>query len=267
MIIHAHIIIYNEQRILPYLLSHYQGFCDKIFIYDNNSTDASESIYRACPIVEAQKFEFTQSKIDETDYLRIKNNCWKNSDADFVIVCDADEFLVSDNILTSLSYCRRHGITLPPVTGFQMVAEKMPVYDVQTPYLIDLIYQGVPLPEKLNKSIIFNPREITEINYLAGCHQCMPEGNICRVASRDAIHRVSDETMDYPPFMLWHYKYIDREYIKERHRIYNSRLSQFNRLRGYGAEYAGSDADIDKLINHYQAMADVCHVEPIGNMQ
>ena len=45
MIIHAHILAFNEEKILPFILDYYSKICDKIYIYDNISTDSSDDIY------------------------------------------------------------------------------------------------------------------------------------------------------------------------------------------------------------------------------
>lgn len=44
MIIHAHILAWNEEKILPFTLDYYSSFCEKIFIHDNMSTDSSDDI-------------------------------------------------------------------------------------------------------------------------------------------------------------------------------------------------------------------------------
>mgnify|MGYP003885661107 CR=1 FL=1 len=42
--IHLYSICYNEQVMLPHFIDHYSSFCDKLFIYDNFSTDLSSDI-------------------------------------------------------------------------------------------------------------------------------------------------------------------------------------------------------------------------------
>jgi len=46
MKIHAYIIAWNEEKILPFTLDYYSKFCEKIYIYDNMSTDNSDKIYK-----------------------------------------------------------------------------------------------------------------------------------------------------------------------------------------------------------------------------
>ena len=56
MKIHAHILSWNEEKILPFTLDYYSNICEKIFIYDNMSTDSSDEIYKKYPKVEAVKW-------------------------------------------------------------------------------------------------------------------------------------------------------------------------------------------------------------------
>ena len=49
MKIHAHILSWNEEKILPYTLDHYSNICEKIFVYDNMSNDSSDDIYKKYP--------------------------------------------------------------------------------------------------------------------------------------------------------------------------------------------------------------------------
>ena len=45
----------------------------------------------------------TQGKLEESAFLNIKNNSWKGSDADWVIVCDTDELIYHENIIDKMS--------------------------------------------------------------------------------------------------------------------------------------------------------------------
>ena len=102
--IHLYSICYNEQVMLPHFIDHYSSFCDKLFIYDNFSTDLSSDICKNNAKVEFLNFE-TGGEIRDDIYLTIKNNVWKRSrgEADFVIVCDVDEFLYHDNLIEEIN--------------------------------------------------------------------------------------------------------------------------------------------------------------------
>jgi glycosyltransferase involved in cell wall biosynthesis len=57
MKIHVYIISYNEEKLLPFTLDYYSTFCEKIFVYDNYSTDSSDEIYKKYNKVEVIKWD------------------------------------------------------------------------------------------------------------------------------------------------------------------------------------------------------------------
>src|SRR5579863_5958872 len=98
MIIHAHILAWNEEQILPFTLDHYSLLCDKIFIHDNMSSDNSDEIYIKYPKVTVIKWD-SNNEINELNYVNIKSKAYRehSRDADWVIVCDCDEFIYHPN--------------------------------------------------------------------------------------------------------------------------------------------------------------------------
>src|SRR6516165_10860911 len=122
MVIHLYALAWNEEVIMPYFLRYYSDFCDKIVIYDNESTDKTVEIVNSFPNTEIRSWN-SNNQIDDHLYLRVKNNCYKESRgiADWVIVGDADEFLFHPNLKERLEYYKEAGITLPKVTGYDMV--------------------------------------------------------------------------------------------------------------------------------------------------
>ena len=72
MKIHAHILAYNEGRILPFVLDYYSQFCEKIFMYDNMSNDNSDEIYSKYCNVTVNKWESGETLNDHI-HLSIKH--------------------------------------------------------------------------------------------------------------------------------------------------------------------------------------------------
>ena len=132
MKIHAHILSWNEEKILPYTLDYYSQICEKIFIYDNMSDDGSDEIYKKYEKVEVIKWD-SKNEINELNYINIKTQSYKersrNQNVDWVIVCDCDEFLYHPNLMDKLSEYKSKGITVPKVSGHDMVSEVFPEYD------------------------------------------------------------------------------------------------------------------------------------------
>lgn len=212
MNIEVHILCWNEMEILPFVIKHYQKFCGHIIIYDNYSTDTSQLIAESMGC-DVKRFG-RKGELDDMSYLAVKNNCWKGSKADYVIVCDADEILIinaSDSLelLTSSA-------TIFKTQGWQIQSDEMPVNEITE------ITKGWPF-SNYSKSVIFDPKAIKEINYKPGAHECSPVGHVI----------YSDETL-----YLLHYKNIGGvERLLKRNREYAKRMSYNNRKNGYGIHY------------------------------
>jgi hypothetical protein len=102
-IIHLYSICYNEKVLMPHFLEYYSRFCEKIHIYDNQSDDETLKICENYSNVSVYTFD-TSGKIRDDIYLNIKNNIWKKSRgiADYVIICDIDEFLYHPDLMNFL---------------------------------------------------------------------------------------------------------------------------------------------------------------------
>jgi len=234
MNIDAHILCYNEIKFIPFTLAHYSQFCRNITIYDNQSTDGTvEYIKEHYPNVKIETFD-TNNQINDAKYLEIKNNCWKGSDADFVIVCDTDEILYHPVLKRLLLTFKQKGITLPMVQGYQMHSYQFPTNTTKP--ITDQIMTGVRAVH-FDKFIIFNPQQVKEINYMPGCHHCAPEGRLTSVRESLAF------------LYLLHYKYLGRNYLKQKHAEYGKRLSEFNQQNKFGLEYQKGDQHVDECFN------------------
>lgn len=221
-------ICYNEEVMLPYFLNHYCSFCDKITIYDNYSTDRSESICKANPFVQVIKYD-SGNQIRDDIYLQIKNNCWKGSTADWVIICDIDELVYGiipgdwhnegaiflyDEITDIIS-----NYTVISPDWWEMVGDHVPSGPGQ---IYSDINEGRCHGQK-TKCIMFRPDKIREINYHPGCH---------------GIDAVGDVRILHTSEMkILHYKYLSPGYVIERHRIFGERLSAINRQNRWGVQY------------------------------
>ena len=200
-------INWNDIDYLPFIAGHYGSFCSKIIMYDNYSTDGSQNLAKKLGF-EVREFG-KRGELNDQFYLDVKNHCWKeqrNKGVDYVIVCDADEFVVVPELITC---------SLPKVQGWNMVSDEMPVKSVFE------IKTGAE-SESYSKRAIFNPDAIKEINYIHGCHVCKPVGHI-----------TENDTCD-----LYHYRQVggvDR--MIERHKAYVKRMSQFNKKYKMGVHY------------------------------
>jgi len=219
MIIHAHILSFNEEKILPFTLDYYSNISEKIFIYDNMSTDSSDEIYTKYPKVTVIKWD-SKGEINEMNYINIKSNGYKqySRNADWVIVCDCDEFLYHPKLIEKIEYYKSNGVTVPKVNGHDMVSEKFPEHDGNP--ITDKIKTGSEVYPPFCKNIVFNPK--LDVQYGIGGHsfQC-----------QNATYSNSAE------FKLLHYKFLGVEYVENIYKARAERLSEFNKQHKFGEHY------------------------------
>ena len=114
-----------------------------------------------------------------------------------------------------------HKEHIPCIDGYNMITDQFPE-DYSKP-----IYEQVKMGRRDNsfdKKIVFNPNMVLEINYGPGAHSCQPKLK-------------SSGTVDPYSLNLLHMKYMGREYVKQKHLQYASRLSHENKKFKWGAEY------------------------------
>lgn len=231
MIIHAHILAYNEEKILPFTLDYYSNICEKIFVYDNMSTDTSDEIYARYPKVEVLKWN-SNNEINENYYVQIKSNSYRNvsRDADWVIVCDCDEILYHPKLIDKLKKYTESGITVPKVSGHDMVSLTFPEYDGGL--ITEKITTGSDVYAPFCKNIVFNPK--LDVHYGIGGHSFQCES---------ATYSKNAE------LKLLHYKFLGVEYVERIYKARVERLSEFNKQHKFGEHYYNVPYDyMGKLI-------------------
>lgn len=218
MKIEAHIIVWNESETIHLTVKHYQQFCSRVIIYDNYSTDNTRSICESmgCEV----KLFGIEGVLSDVEYTKLKNNVWKGSDADWVIVCDADEILDFTDLIEVKNTFFTKQPTILRTYGWN-------VYSSNVPYgTWGEIKTGFHDPN-YSKLCIFNPKEIKEINYVHGCHVANPIGNVC---------------LSSGILTLFHYRNVGGpERLIKRHELYRKRMSPHNIKWGMGSHYLIED--------------------------
>jgi hypothetical protein len=233
MNIHCYILTYDESRMIRHTINWYSGFCEKIIIYDNESPDDTVQLAKWFPNVEVKTFS-TDGLFHEGKMTKIRNECWKESrDADYVIVCDADEFLYSKNIVQDLIELKRMGVAIPLTEGNNMVSGKFP--DDYSMSITEQVKTGVRA-YNFDKRIIFDPKAVRSMNFGLGSHKFAP----------DFYKTQTINVINAPILKLLHYKWLDKEYISERHKQMVGRMSKFSRDNACGWEYEKGDAFINE---------------------
>jgi len=93
-------VAWNEEKILPDFINWYRSRVPGclITVYDNMSTDRTFQIAleNECKVI---AFD-TNGKMDEQTLMDIRNSCWKESEAKWCLVVDADELVdITENFL------------------------------------------------------------------------------------------------------------------------------------------------------------------------
>jgi glycosyltransferase involved in cell wall biosynthesis len=201
-------ICYNEEKLLPFFIRYYKRFARNIYIFDNYSTDDSRKIARDMGAIVNT---FGNQKLDDREYIKLKNAVYKRSDADYVIVSDADEILYHPDLINQLKILKSQGVLLPGIEGYNVYSELWPREEITE---IDTGFRD----PNFTKQIIFSPK--VDINFTFGCHKNSATGK-----------------RGGKLYML-HYRCIGglRE-MTSRHRMYSLRMCDFNKVHKLGMHY------------------------------
>ena len=102
--IETHLITWNRSDTIHLTVSHYLKL-GRVIVYDNFSDDNTREI---CEALGAEVMMFgVAGVLSDQAYLDVKNKCWNNSDADYVIVCDDDEILYHEDLKFLLKQDRK----------------------------------------------------------------------------------------------------------------------------------------------------------------
>lgn len=213
--------------LLPYWLRHYGSFCERLVVYDNESTDRTREIAKTAGVTVIPMV--TNGRYDYEKIHWFKNEAWKESlanEVDWVIVVDVDEILWHRDVNNILFRYRSEGVTFPKVSGWNMIAWELPKGVGQ---IYEEINQGVPNKEYYSKRCVFNPKKVIP-NYHAGCHSCEPTGEVIETSVAG--------------LKLLHYSFFGWDWVVEKYRYRWSRFTKEvaeDAWRNYplGPTYAG----------------------------
>lgn len=229
-VVHLYATCWNEEKMLPYLFSHYDSIVDRFFIYDNHSTDSSRKLIKANRKAELRVY--APKKIDDHALRDFKNNCWKKSrgKADLVIVCDVDEFLYHEEPAAFIRYFVKGGFTICHPQGYEMISTAFPEY-TKGAMLTNLVRTGVEC-DSYSKCILFDPHRIVNINFQFGAHKCDPSGIIREYNGFDV--------------KMLHYKKLGLDNVIARYESMGRRLSEKNIKSGMAIHYQWTRERIKK---------------------
>lgn len=217
MRIHLYCTCWNEIRMLPHFLRHYEQFVERMFIYDNMSTDGSRELIASHPQCELRDLDYETS---EDDITRVKRYHWTDDRSpDWIVCVDIDELIHHPNWGELLPECKSAGCSILAPDGWQVVSDVFPefpepVFTAESRGVKDMRY---------SKWVMFDPKAIDDIGYNHGCHNAVPTGRVC--------------TYQSPDLRLLHCRYLSADWVVARHKLLGSRLNEINLRNGWGAHY------------------------------
>jgi len=237
MIVHAFALCWNDLKMLPFYLQHYSKIVDHFTIFDDGSTDGSIEYLRQFDNVTLERFHNDGDSFVKNAQ-ELNNECWKKSigKADWVMIGNLDEHFFCRKMKKYLEKCHIEGITVLPSKGYQMTSMHFPKPSKK---LSNIVRMGVELP-KWDKIAFFNPNEIKEICFSIGRHESSPIGNV--------IYPEKTE------IKLLHYKYLDLDFVYQRHQSLNKRLKSLDIIHRWGYQYSRDEQE-SKYI-HYKIIKD-----------
>lgn len=218
-----YMLCYNEEMLLPFTLDYYSPIAEKIFVYDNMSTDSSVEICRQYPNVEVERFD-TDGFVKDSVFLKIKNNEWKKArgKARYVAVLDTDEIVyyreglrvLLDRAAEANAAIIRQDVAYTVYSAHQVKpADDFSLVPGNTSLLCG------PSGGKLS---LFSP-ELKEINYKPGAHRQKPKGR---------------NLSEFSGEVWFHYSHVfGAEIMAKRYEDRISRLSPENRKNEWGIHY------------------------------
>lgn len=200
MIIDVYSNMYNEELILPYWLRHYETFADRIFVWDDDSTDSTREILKKHPnvtILPREKHGIDDDYFVNSLYPQYEQ--YSRGVSDWVIIADADEFIYHPNIREILENPKVLHRKVIQCAGFMMISDKLPTISGQ---IYDEIKMGV--------------RDIRESKWtihLANIHIRYSHG---RHGPPKNFHQFRGDRNT--GIKLLHYRFLGEDYIESRDR-------------------------------------------------
>jgi hypothetical protein len=226
MNIEIYTLCHREAKIIPYFMRHYSQY-GHVFMYEGHSTDGSAELAQSlgATIIPLD----TNNTVNDEVFTDMKNNCWKQSKADWVIICDMDEFVYHPDMLNYLAGIEE---TIICPTTYEMITDVYPTTNGQ-------IYDEVKWGFKSNpKYFMFKPTQLLGMNYGCGCHDAQPEGRV-------HIKRDSE-------IICMHMRCLSIEHIVNRNAYIASRLSEVNIKMGWGWHTRQDRKEVENYFNSHR---------------
>lgn len=239
MILHGYILCWNEIKILPFVIDYWKNAgVDKLFVFDNGSTDGSLEYLSQFDWVEICHFSPLG---DELLLTEIRNQAWKNSKgvADWVIIADCDEVPFADgNLKETLQRYEDEGYTAIRTLTPQPITETFPEYDGKLLHTREGLEFGYD--PYMHKTHTFKVDKINEINFSLGMHTCRPYGEV--------------KFLEFPEdYRFYHLRHLGKDYVVDRAIMYLKVIRPDLLAMGIDCHYAHYVNDYESEIKKLKA--------------
>jgi hypothetical protein len=218
MKIEVYCLVSNEEIMLSYFMRHYIQFA-KVILLESNSKDKTKEIAYSMG-AEIWIYDWPD-QINDQIFTEVKNNCWKQSAADWIMVTDVDEFIYHPDLINALEKTKS---TIIRPDFYNMYSETFPKTKKQ---IYDEVKKGIIQFEPPPKMNVFKRSEIQEMNYAPGCHHANPTGNVI---------------INSEGFKTLHMRNLSKEYILSKNASHSRRRSDINKLMRWG-DHVDTPAD------------------------
>lgn len=162
--LHVYTTVWNEAYMMKYFMRWYDTVADKIFVLDDNSDDGTREIVASYPkatLLPCSSSGFDEYKKTESFGTEYRKH---SRDAEWVIVCDCDEFVYHPDLRNFLTQKRQVGFRAIRTRGVFFASKEIPETDGQ-------LFDAMPYKWYLNsynKPIVFDPK--LDVTFKPGCH-------------------------------------------------------------------------------------------------
>jgi len=218
--------------IAPFVVDYWKRFVTKAIVYDNGSTDGSVEYLKQFDWIEVRHFD--TEGMNDIVQMNIKNDCWHESrgKADWVVVCDFDEMVFSQDLEGELTKMRENGGTVLFNKWCAFRGDHQPTYEPGKLLheVLPTVYEQVINAQHkgFGKLVLFDPNKIDSMGYGIGAHVAFPKGEVKAYIS-DKIYTLHID------------KGFGIEYSIMKKKIMKDRLSETNKKNGYCIHYSFSE--------------------------
>jgi len=228
---------WNEERMLPFFFKHYLEWmgASRIFVFDNESTDATAKICDDNPKVVRRSFSSGNKHAELNHMVHIRNSAWEDAkgSADFVLIVDCDELVYHNDMPAFLTAVKDSDTGLCTATGFDMACSTFPPVGVHLP---NHVRTGIQTPT-YSKPCLLMPDRVRHLSFSPGAHQV-----------RAVVEPYKARA--YAGLRLLHYPRLGWEFYLERMLARRARASPRDAAYGLNNHYARDEASMRFEFDH-----------------